>query len=334
MYSKKLFALVSICFFCCSNIVAASEKTIDSITFLEPSDYQKEVLAQDRPLKSGEIDLENRVIWMIGKHHLWKWSFTAEELQKYSLIDTKRRPNDSLQALYFDEKNQTLWASSRLTLFEVKLKPFKVTAQMVPANIEPTLVLERIELGSKRPLIWVKGKTIYSLMPAAKEGLKAFASLHQNDLKIARLMPGKDGLLLAATKHELFKINLAKPQKDGLVTTSIYRSQPEIKDIIIDHKKAKIVSKHALVLLDDSGNIGQIIPTRQNRELLLTEHSYDNHYYLFDDGLIERFNTKQKSKKSWHLPKTHLQIEPKVLKAVDALLFTLSEDTARLYFLD
>ncbi len=331
MRSNILFTFISISFFCC--VARASEKTIDSITFMEPSDYQKEVLAADQPLKGGKIDLEHRAIWIIGKHNLWKWSFTSDGLEKFTLINNSKTPKDRLQALYLDQKNQTLWASSLLTLFEINLKPFKVTRHQVNSNFTATLALEKLRSGKDETLIWVKGKDIFSFNPDKKQGLKLIASLDQANLKLARLTSEQDSFLLAATSHELFSVKLSNKQSK-LTAKSIYRSQPEIADVLVDQNKTNIVTKNALVLLDNKGNIGQIIPTRQDRQLLLAEQSLDKHYYLFDDGLLERFDLKQQSKKSWYLPKTHLSSKPNMLEALDALVLTLSADTVRVYFLE
>lgn len=331
MRSNILFSLMSTSFFCC--IAIASEKTIDSITFMEPSDYQKEVLAGDIPLKNGQIDLEHRAIWIVGKHNLWKWSFTSDGLEKFTLIDTGKNPKDSLQALYLDQKKQTLWASSLQALFEISLKPFTVTRHQVNSKFTPTLALEKLRSGQDQHLIWVKGKDVYSLDLKKSQGLKHLASLNQANLKLARFTPGQDSFLLAATSHELFSLKLSN-KEPKLLATSIYRSQPEITDILIDQKKTNIVTTNAIILLDNKGNIGQIIPTRQDRELLLAEQSLDKHYYLFDDGLLERFDLRKKSKKSWYLPKTHFTSKPIMLKALDALVLTLSTDTVRVYFLE
>lgn len=129
----------------------------------------------------------------------------------------------------------------------------------------------------------------------------------------------------------------SQPTQSPTLWKMVIQNFRGIQNIAIHHKQVIIHTPHAIIVSTQNGHIEYTIPVSNNRKLAHFHLTADKHYYIFDDGQIEIYDTQNQSYHFAHWNNKNARDTnpiPDQIKFHESLMLALREGSISLHHWD
>lgn len=283
------FSIITSIFFAFS--IGSKASAEEQIHHVSPKEFHLQSLSEDSPLVDLAFDHKKEGLWLLGQKSLWHWDYVQQRLQRYQLRESTSLGNQlTADKLIAIDSQPYLAAAAGSRLFLISQSPFKVTEYQVPDKDDGDTIAVTLN-SDQECCLWVHSHGVFQIQPSKAKLEKIASFSHEKSKRLGAVIWYHQ--IWSISERKLFVLDLFTGEE-----REVYASKEPLKSVHIGHNQDIIlVTNQALLRLQASGQIVQIIPQRHTEPLVSVDFNPYTHNFFFQDGLLERY----------HMPFQHLE---------------------------
>ncbi len=281
--------------------------------------FQQSEVSTDLPANDIILDTDNG-LWIAGRKAIWRWSLITSQMQKLALVENA---SDSLQSL--GAQGSSLLAASNRWLFRVNFNPAKVLRFAHP--VQGTGRSLGFNLTDGMPQ-WLHQDGILVLESSGAKMMTSHVAPLINAER-ASIHDGKSEFIWFTRGRYLAKMDLKDPKSKVQL---VHKATSNFEDVQSTQESIFARTQQAVLRFSPDGKLIQAIPAQGQRRIVAMHITQQAHYYLFHDGLLERYDIARKKVNSFAIPIKPGQHVGKLIGR-NAIIAVLIDGLPNAYFL-
>ena len=282
---------------------------LSSLQRLSMQSFANQEIQDDLPVTDIILDTDNG-LWIAGQTSIWRWSLLTDHIQKIHLI---KKSGESLKAL--GAQKSALLAASDKSIFRITFDPPRVVRFQHPSykngkTLGIQLAKDGLRWLHEDGIMRVSATEAKLLTPPLSSKIDVHTGVLDKHDANAIWLSDKNMLIRSRLDNKKIRSHLIHKSKRPFIAI---KTSPT--DVLAATSKA-------VLRFNIEGKLIQAIPVGQKRKLVAMHTTDSLHYYLFDDGLLERLDLKKETKHYFQLPSQDAEKTKKIIgkNSVIALL--------------
>lgn len=284
--------------------------------------FKMESIEKDLPFKDIQSSQDDKLVWLLGKSSLWQWDLATSKLQRIRLNQAAQTLS-SLAHIVPITSNRLLVIGAQ-NIYDVLLNPMHVDRFNTQSSADI------IGYGVAFPKFWWLTPQQINVVDLSQKTMKQFTG--PETLKEARFA------WINPTTWQLWTINentlLLQNFKKDRWNDPIVVQQSKNPIINLHHQKDEIFihTDRNVMVFKGLGGGKTVVPVSPTLKLKSMDIGADFHSYLFSKGLVEIYDLKSQTKKTFKIDLGEDE-QIQVFHINGPLMGLIVDDHPRLYWL-